>query len=464
MANPKSSHAADSGSARQAKYGATAALYVLIIIAVLVLINWLANRYNKSFDTTANKRYTLSEQTAKIIKDLKGDATITYIDRTAAFDQARGLLDRYKNLSPKIKINYVDFAKDPTVARSYNVKFPGTAYVEIGGKREEAKSFTEEGITGAFIHAIKGGTKKICFVQGSGEHRLDETGPSGLSDFKNSLVKENYEAVSISLLERPEVPADCTVTVVAGPQYDYPQPEVDALQKYVESGARALFLVDPPLKMGKTNISENPALHKLLDSWGVTANDDLVLDPSPLGQFFGIGPQVPLITAYETHPIVADLHAATGFPLAESLTIQNKGKASVQKLFSTAERTLATSNLAAASVSLDDPKNKKGPFVLAAAGTYSTGKPNSEGRFVVVGNSGFIANNFIGFNANNDLAMNTLNWLASDEDLISIRPKQAEDRRLNVNAAQMRVFLWLVLIALPVFIIGAGISIFLKRR
>ena len=41
----------EAGTAREAKYGATAAVYVIVIIAVLVMINWLANRYNKTVST-----------------------------------------------------------------------------------------------------------------------------------------------------------------------------------------------------------------------------------------------------------------------------------------------------------------------------------------------------------------------------------------------------------------------------
>jgi ABC-type uncharacterized transport system involved in gliding motility auxiliary subunit len=125
MANRKM----DPGSARQAKYGATSALYVVIIIAVLVLINWLANRYNKSYDATANKQYTLSEQTKKIVKDVKGNATIVYLDRASQFDRAKAVLERYANLSPKIHLQYVDILKNPTVARAYDLKSPGTAYI-----------------------------------------------------------------------------------------------------------------------------------------------------------------------------------------------------------------------------------------------------------------------------------------------------------------------------------------------
>ena len=112
----------DTVAARQARYGATAGLYTIVVIAALILINWLGNRYNKTFDTTSNKRYTLSDETRKVVKDLKSDATIPYIDRTSGFDQAKGMLDRYKNLSSKIHIQYVDFQKTPSVARAYGLR------------------------------------------------------------------------------------------------------------------------------------------------------------------------------------------------------------------------------------------------------------------------------------------------------------------------------------------------------
>ena len=68
------------------------------------------------------------------------------------------------------------------------------------------------------------------------------------------------------------------------------------------------------------------------------------------------------------------------------------------------------------------------------------------------------------FQGNRDLALNTINWLSSDEDLISIRPKPPEDRRLNVNQRQMNLFFYFDLIAIPLLIILGGVSIFVKRR
>ena len=146
------------------------------------------------------------------------------------------------------------------------------------------------------------------------------------------------------------------------------------------------------------------------------------------------------------------------------MQIKNADKTTVEKLFSTSDRAIATTNLTSNEVNPNSPSNKKGPFVLGAAGSYNTGKANNQGRFVVIGSSGFMDNAMIGFQSNRDLALNAVNWLSSDEDLISIRPREAEDRRLNVNQRQMSVFAYTDLIAIPLIIIVAGVAIFLKRR
>ncbi len=459
----KPTKAKDTVAARQARYGATATLYTIVVIAILIVINWLAEmpRFNKTFDTTSNKRFTLSQETQKLVKNLKTDATITYIDRASTFDQAKGILDRYKNLSPKIHIQYVDVEKQPTVARAYGLRFPGSAFVEIGPRREEAKSLNEEGITGAFLKDLKG-VRKVCFVQGSGERRLDDTQETGVSAFKTLLQRDNYQADSVTLLDKTTVPSDCNVLVVAGPQADYTPNEVTAIKNYVEGGGRAMILLDPPLDFGREHIAQNTGLQNLLESWGVTEDKDLVLEQNPIGQLFNIGPEIPLITAYNSQPIVNDLKEATGLPITRSLDVKNGDKTTVDKLFSTTDQAIATSHLD--TPDFEKYQDKKGPFVLGAAVTYNTGKPNASGRVVVIGTSSFLDNGTIGFQGNRDLALNAINWLSSDEDLISIRPKQAEDRRLNVNQRQMSLFLYFDIFMVPLFIIAGGVLIFLKRR
>ena len=451
--------------ARQTKYAAYATTYVLVVIAVIVVANLLADRYNKSYDATANKRYSLSEQTAKIVKGLKQDATITYFNQSGRFHDGKDLLDEYANLSPKLHVKYVDPDKNPEEAREAGIKNYGTALVQVGAKKEEAKSMTEEGITGAFIRDLKSNTRTVCFVTGSGEHQIDDTDHEGMSRFKDLLAKDGYEAKSVDLLQKSEIPGDCTTLVVAGPTRNYEQPAVDAIKKYVENGGRAFLMIDPPLKLGRAEIADNDALTGLLQSWGVTLDQDLILDLNPIGQLVGLGPQVALVASYGYQPIVSQMKGeTTGFPLSRSLEIKNTDKTSVEKLFDSSANSFATMNLSSPAVDARDPKNKKGPLTLAAAGTYKTGKENSQGRFVVIGSSGWAANRFINFNGNNDLALNAMNWLSSDEDLISIRPKPEEDRRITMTKAQMNLVRATSQFVLPLIVVVAGVAVWWKRR
>src|ERR1700691_3798066 len=360
--------------ARQTKYVAYATTYILIVMAAIVVVNVLSDRFDKSYDATSNKRYSLSNQTAKIVKGLKQNATITYFNQSTRFREGKDLLDEYANLSSKLKVEYVDPDKNPEAAREAGIRSLGTAVVQIGTKKEEVKSMTEEGITGAFIRDLKSTTRTVCFVTGSGEHAIDDTERDGLSQFKDLLAKDEYESKAIDLLQKAEVPADCTTLVVAGPTHDYQQPQVDAIKKYVENGGRALFMLDPPVQFGRSTIAANDALTGLLQSWGVTLDKDMILDLNPVGQLAGLGPQVALVTTYSSQPIVSQmLGSAVGFPLSRSMEIKNAGKTSVEKLFDSSSSSLATANLSSPEVTVADPNNRKGPLTIAAAGTYNTG-------------------------------------------------------------------------------------------
>jgi gliding motility-associatede transport system auxiliary component len=451
--------------ARQTKYAAYAATYIAVLVAIIAAANVLANRYEKSYDATSNKRYSLSDQTKKIVKGLKQDATITYFDQPRAFQSAKDQLDLYSNLSPKVHVKYVDVDKDAMVAREAGIKSYGTAIVQVGANKQEAKGVTEEGITGAFIRDLKNTTRTVCFVTGSGEHQIDDSTRSGFSRFKELLGKDEYTTKSINLLQKAEIPSDCTVLVVAGPSGDYQQPEVDAIKKFVEDGGRAFFMLDPPLKIGRSEVADNDALTGVLQSWGVTVDKDLILDMNPIGQLAGLGPQVALVTAYNTHPIVSEMKGtATGFPLSRSIDVKGSTKTTVEKLFSSSDSSLATDKLDSPKIDPSDPKNKKGPLTIAAAGTYPTGKDKSQGRFVVIGSSAWAANSFINFNGNRDLALNAMNWLSSDEDLISIRPKEPEDRRITMTRAQMSWVRMTSQFLLPLIVIFAGVSVWWRRR
>ena len=447
--------ASDFMQKRQTKFAAYTTAYILVVIAILAAINWLGVRHNKSIDTTANKRYSISEQTEKIVKNLKQEVKISFWDSPDQFRGARDLLDRYDALSDKLSVEYVDGNKMARLAREKNIKQPGTILVESGNNRQEAKSLSEEEITGALVRLLKGTERQVCFVQGSGEHDpADSQKGTGYSQVKTLLERNNYKTETISLLEKREIPAACTITVVAGPRFDYPAEVVKVLQDRVEQNGSVLFLLDPPLQLGTEKISPNSGLVAMLDKWGVTLNPDLVIDDSRAGQMFGLSEATPLVAAYDTHPIVREMsRVATAFPLVRSLEV----KSGAQKLFSTLQSSFSTRNLSSAQIqpSKDD---KPGPLAIAAAGTVK------KGRFVVVGSSMFVSNSILRFQGNGDLFMNMCNWLSADEDLISIRPKDPDNRPMNLSRAQILTIRTFSQFVLPLLAIGAGIMVWLKRR
>ncbi len=457
--------------ARQTKYTAYVTVYVVIIFAVLALANFLAQRYNKSWDSTANKQFSLSDQTKKVVGGLKQDVNISYFDRTSNLTDPRGnardLLDRYAGLSPKVHVAYIDPSKKPEIAKAAGVKTYGTIFIEAAGRRQEAKSLNEEEVTGAVVRALKGGERTLCVVTGSGEHALDNTTEEGYSTLKELVEKNNYKTQPINLLQKQEIPKECTVVLVGGPRLDYVQPIVDSLKKYVEGGGRALFALDPPLKFQGQEIADNAALTTQLAAWGVTLDKDLVIDPNPVNRLFGFTAAVVLVSDYEAHQIVRELKGGnTAFPLVRSMEAKSADKSTVEKLFASSADSFGAVNLKSASIDPKDKNNKPGPLTLAAAGTYNTGQANNSGRFIVSGSSTWLSNNILPSRslANRDLFLNMMNWLSSDEDLISIRPKEPENRPLAMTVRQMRVLLYSTLIALPLLIVVAGISVWWRRR
>ena len=441
--------------ARQTRYGAFLVVYMAVVLGIVGLANWLAARRNTTFDVTANKRFTLSDQTKKITGNLTRDVNIYYFNKSESFDQARNMLDRYKNLSTKIHIQYIDPEKKPDVARAEGVRAFGDIVVDNGEKKETAKALTEEELTGALVRTMKTGLRMVCFVTGSGEHPLDDTTREGYASVKTVLEKNNYKTETVSLIGKPEVPKTCTVIVVSGPKQDYIPEAVAAIKTFVEGGGRALFNLDPVLNLPKDKLGDTPNIEAMLAEWGVTARKDVVLDPrSALGQFS------PVVSTYANHPIVSVMRGIDSvFPLARSLDV----KAPAEKLFSSSDESVALVDPKLPLKEADMDKGTKGSFVLAAAAKI--GKAPTQGLVVVVGSSNWLTNSIFGAPVGNrNLGLNMFNWLTSDEDLISIRPKDPEDRRMRVTGNSMWVLFFTSVIMIPLIVIMSGISAWWKRR
>jgi len=362
-----------------------------------------------------------------------------------------------------LKVEYVDLLKNPQRARNIGAR-EGSIFLSRGDKLQEARSLTEEEVTSALIRVLKTAEKTVCFIQGGGEHPLEETTPESYSGAKQQLEKNNYKVQTIELPNKPEIPQGCSVVVVGGPRYDYPQPAVDALKKYVENGGRALIMVDPPLQTRKNPISENAALLKVLADWGVTVNKNQILSMG-LEALAGLGSEVALSSSYTSHPIVRDMRGArVAFPLTRSLESKPTDKTSVENIALTSKSSIAVTKLGGELSDADLEAGKTDAHVLAAAGSYRRNTPADEESFVVAGTSEFVANYALRYIGNRDLFLNMINWLASDEDLISIRPKDPEDRRIQMTRSQALILKTTSQFVIPIAIIVAGIFVWWRRR
>jgi ABC-type uncharacterized transport system involved in gliding motility auxiliary subunit len=87
-----------------------------------------------------------------------------------------------------------------------------------------------------------------------------------------------------------------------------------------------------------------------------------------------------------------------------------------------------------------------------------------ETRVAAIGDSDFIANAYLGVEGNGDLFMNTVNWLAQQESLIAIRPREAADRRLTMTANHVTGLFWMSIVLVPALVLGAGVYSWWRRR
>jgi ABC-type uncharacterized transport system involved in gliding motility auxiliary subunit len=469
-------------SGRQARFGALAVASAVVVLAILVAINYLAARHNKRWDLTAARQFTLSDQTRKVLEGLERPVHVRVFARSDEFQRFRERLDEYQYASKNITVEYVDVERKPLLANQYEVQMSGTVVVEYDKRIERVTADGEQEITNAIIKAIQGKQHKIYFVQGHGEKLSEGSDRAGYSSIAQALTSDNFVHEKLVLAQQKEVPADASVLVIAGPKTDFFTAEIDMLKTYLAKGGKIFFLLDP---LDRVDAPPLTNLLGLVKEWGIEPGNDIVVDASGVGQMLGTGPEVPVAASYESHAITDRFNLLTAYSLARSVTAVSGGTSGrfAQDLVKTSQRSWAEADvkslLEAREVTLDAAKgDKPGPVSLAAAvsapaadaavpastdgGKEETSKP--ETRVAVFGDSDFVSNGFLGVPGNRDLFLNTVNWLAQQENLIAIRPKDPEDRRITLTADQERRIFWLTVLIIPGLILTLGVQTWWRRR
>jgi ABC-type uncharacterized transport system involved in gliding motility auxiliary subunit len=471
---------------RQARYGTLSAVSIMIVLAILVAINYIGSKQNKRWDLTANKQFSLADQTRNVLAKLDAPLDVKVFDKESEFLRYQDRMKEYEYASKKISTEYIDVDKKPTLAKQNGVDRYGTFVLSYKGRTERVTSDSEQDLTTGIIKVVSGQQRKVYFTDGHGEKDTAATSDrDGYGQIAAAMGHENYGTDKVVIAQKGSVPDDAAVVVVAGPKTDFFPAEIDALKQYLEKSGKLLLLLDPPEKVNSPPMTN---LIALAHAWGIEVGDDIVVDVSGMGQLIGTDASVPIAASYPAHPITqqTQFRLLTAYPLARSATPVPSGVNGhvAQAFVETSARSWAEHDikglLTRGEVSLDESKgDKKGPVAIASAvsapssaSTASTAtppkpgedSPKGETRVVVFGNSAFVVNAFLGIQGNRDLFMNTLGWLSQQENLISIRPKEPDDRRITLTATQQANIGWLSIVIIPACIFGTGIYSWWRRR
>jgi ABC-type uncharacterized transport system involved in gliding motility auxiliary subunit len=470
---------ARSMSGKGAKYGSVAAGGVVLMLAILIAINYIGSRQTKRWDLTGGGQFTLSDQSKKIVKDLKQPLNARVYYEGGKINEVSDKLDPYKEISSKFAVEYIDALKNPARAQQDGIQQYGTMVMEYAGRTERVTALDEQTITNSIIKLVEGKTKKAYFVQGHGERDPMSADPRfGYSGAAGRLKNDNYEVANVSLAQEGKLPDDATVVVVAGPQTDYLQPEIDVLKAYLAKGGKLVLMIDV---QGKPDAAPLTNLIALAKEWGVDVGNNLIVDVSGMGRMFNAGPEVPIAADYPSHPITEGFKYMTAYRLARTASPIEGGTNGhvAQRVVQSSAKSWAETDLKSLAkgggeVGLDvKAGDQPGPVAIASAvAAAATDVPPATGpdaktpetRVVVIGDSDFTGNDLIAFQGNGELFANIVNWAAQNENLIAIHPKDPQDRRISLTESQRAGVFYLAIFIIPGLFLAAGVATWWKRR
>ncbi len=450
---------------RSTRYGLQAALIVLLVLGILVLVEAISVGHNLRLDLSEGRRHTLSEQTRRVLAKLTEEVQATAFYRTDQPErrEARDLFRLYRALSPRFRYELVDPDRNPGLVKRDDITTYGTTLLATKEKEERIYEADEARLTNALLRVTRTGKPVVYLLKGHGEADFKDFSPAGFGSIRLEMEKANYEVRELLLLRERNVPDDAAVLILAGPRTEPAEVEHASLRGYIGSGGKVLFLLDP---------FTVPGLARFLERYGIRIGNDVILDR--MSRVFGADPLLPVISTYHQHPITRNFALATLFPYARSVEVVEKppSGAALQKLaesgaFPGSWAETDRAGLERGQSTFDEGKDRKGPVGIGVAATVEPEVgmgPRRKARLVVYGSSAFVRNNFLSFPGNKDLFLNTLNWLAGEEDMIAIRPKEAKITPLVLTATQGRIVFWLPVVVSPLGIMVVGAVVLLKRR
>jgi len=446
---------------RHAQYGSNSVITFLAFTGILIFVNVLAYQNPQSWDLTEDKSNTLAPETIEILGSLPQPVVArAYYTARTNHEEARKLLERFaENANGKFSYEFPDPEISPIAAQADGVERDGTIVLVMGEQKEQVTFATEQELDAALLRLMNPETRVVYFLTGHGELSIEQPSDTSLTQAANSLLNKNYTVNPLNLQGAGRVPDDAKVVVVAGPLVPLIDSEVQALETYLNNGG-SLVVMYEPLPLTRFGDAPDP-LTGLLANWGITLNNDFIIDPNINPASFAVSDA----TAYAQHPITEKLMGLNSvYPTARSLTLNFEvGNTRLTPLVVTGFNAWGETDFSSIDqnqVQFAEGEDNPGPLTLvAAAENAATG-----GRLVVFGDSEFAADTLYS-RGNGDILINTIDWAAEQEDIINLTPKPTMPR--NFSAPGTLGFIGIILTSLcfiPLLVIGGGAWAWVSRR
>ncbi|MDO8466319.1 MAG: Gldg family protein [Gallionella sp.] len=434
-------------------------LSVLLLSGIAFGLGYLATRYHVQRDITLNSSNSLEPGSVEVLRQLDGPVSITVYatEHDARLGDIRKIIRNfmalYQRYKPDIKLLFIDPEKEPEKTRAARVQLNGEMVVEYAGRSEHLTQLNEQLLTGTLLRMAHTRDQLVMYLDGHGERKLDGIANHDLGSLFGAKLKQNgFRIASLNLALAQEVPRNASVLVITQPQADLLPGETDKLLRYVDHGGNLLWLVDAePLR----------GLERLAEKLDLLLPPGIVIDPASTGMnapaTWSLGAGYP-----PQHPITRNFNLITAFPSARPLVWNENPEWKHHVLVEVAARGWVSRNPPAPQPRFDKQHDTPGPAVIAVA--LQRNVNDREQRIVVVGSGAFLANSFAGNGGNVDLGINMVNWLASEERLITLQPRAAKDSNLVLGKMQLTVIGIGFLIGLPLLLAGVGGVMWWRRR
>jgi len=487
----------------------------LLMLAVVLMVNYLAFRHYKRLDWTSVGMFTLSPKSAKILDGLDKDVDL-YLFLSQGepnFQTTDELVKRYAARSGHVKPHYVDPEREPSEFKLLAQRFgilQGTtgagevradvaAVVVLGGKdwhinredligwdaggadpnepQEQLNVKAEQALTGALVQVTSGRATKVCVTRGHGEWSVDEGEDRSLAALKTGLRHDNIEWEAIDTLGQKDVPKTCDAVFVLGPQRPFSEPEAKLVVDYVQAGGNAWLALDPVIERDELLPTGFEASLKALGvhidrSLAVELSPKHLLSPSPL-EFAvdGFGDHA------TTRALKGQAHVVMA--LARSLSVE-QATPQVEVLLRTSAEAYGATDIARITGEGQEPAKGPGdiagPLDLALAvntrpspaadATPGGAADKPGGRLLVTGDSDLLQPALLESPelANFHLASAWTGWLTQREALIEIPPKQVKGGSIMFTQEGLNSLLFRVGVLLPAAALLLGVAIWFQRR